>query len=138
MYVITRRLAVVRDVSLTNVLPRTRYGDTRRVVWTIDSRHTDAKEATLGHGRRAEVQNCIQCFAAGKGRCGECWMLVSPCSFALCLTSYATVCASSSVLRQPSSNAVQFVDAKSDNIPAFEEFEDRSKPLFIMYRKARS
>ena len=62
-------------------------------------------------------------------------MFVSPCSFALCLTSYATVCASSSVLRQPSSNAVQFVVANSDNIPAFEEFKDRSKPLFIMYRK---
>ena len=34
-----------------------------------------------------------------------------------------------------SSCAVQFVVANSDKITAFEEFKDRSKPLFIIYKK---
>jgi hypothetical protein len=52
----------------------------------------------------------------------------------VCLCVCVDVCASSAA-RLPYSNAVQFVIANSDKIPAFEEFKDRSKPLFIMYRK---
>lgn len=33
------------------------------------------------------------------------------------------------------SAALQFIVANSDEIEAFEEFKDRSKPLFIVYKK---
>ena len=91
------------------------------------------REALLGLGSALRASSCYARVAFRLGRCciGGSGCYLDPCARAhagRALTRFARVALCYSA-------ALQFIVANSDNITAFEEFKDRSKPLFLVYKK---